>query len=174
MKSKIAAVFMLLAGLGFLISFVAHASSIFGFSVFPKEPWFLHFGIFVVWIPAVLCAQSLAKVFPQKQMWKAALRGCPKPMQYMAYALFGYVFLNFAIFAITNSNHTPTSASTVRGFSGHWLIFYYAAFAILYSYIQVQKQDPARRCQNGHLVNLSAKYCPECGTSVGDALAGES
>lgn len=173
MKSKIAAVFMILAGLGFLISLAVHVSSIFGVSVFPKEPWFLHYGIFVVWLPAVLCAQALAKEFPQKQMWKAALRGCPKPMQYMAYALFGYVFLNFAIFAMANSS-SATSNTAVRGFSGHWLIFYYVAFAILYSYIQVQKQDPTRRCQSGHAVSLSAKYCPECGASVGDVLAGES
>jgi hypothetical protein len=118
-KSKIAAIFMMLAGLGFLISLITHAAAIFGISILPKEPWLLHYGIFAVWIPTVLCAHTLAKEFPQKEMWKAALRGCPKPMQYMVYALFGYVFLNFAIFAITSSSHTPTSTSTVRGFSGH-------------------------------------------------------
>ena len=174
MKSKIAAVFMVLAGLGFLVSLVAHVASIVGVSVFPSEPWFLHFGIFVVWLPAVLYSQSLAKEFPQKQMWKAALRGCPKPMQYFLYGLFAYVFLNFALFAISSDGHSPSSATTIRGFSGHWLIFYYAAFAILYSYIQVQKQDPMRRCQNGHVVALSAKYCPECGAHVGDLLASKS
>ncbi len=165
---------MVLAGIGFIVSLVAHIASISGISVFPQEPWFLHVGIFVVWLPAVLFMQALSKEFPQKQVWKAALRGCPRYMQYVLYGLFVYAFLNFAFFAAAAPNHSPSSSTTIQGFSGHWLVFYYAAFAILYSYTQVQKQDPLRRCQNGHVVALSAKFCPECGVSVGNILAGKS
>jgi hypothetical protein len=173
-KSIMVAVFMALAGLGFLVSLTVHLASVVGMSLFPREPWFLHVGIFVVWPPAVLCSQALAKEFPQKDVWRAALRGCPKPMQYALYALFAYVLLNFALFLGTTAEDSRSSAAMIRGFSGHLLIFYYAAFAILYSYLQVQKQDPARRCTNGHVVALSAKYCPECGSPVGDVLAGKS
>ncbi len=131
MKSKIAGIFMILAGVGFLVSLAAHVASIFRLSLFPTEPWFLHIGIFVVWLPAVLYSQSLAKEFPQKQMWRAVLRGCPKPMQYILYGLFAYAFLNFFVFAVNTPGEPVSSSTTIRGFSGHWLIFYYAAFAIL-------------------------------------------
>ena len=173
MKSKIVVIFMVLAGLGFIISLAEHASAILGSSLFAEEPWFLHHGLFVVWIPTALCARFLARGLPKKRMWKAALRGCPKLMRYMVYALFGYTFLNFALSFATSSSHASASTSTIRLFSGHWLFFYYTAFATLYSYLQLEKQAPARLCQNGHVLGLSASSCPECGVAVGDALAGE-
>ena len=131
-------------------------------------------GIFVVWLPTVLISQSLSKDFPRDQMWKATLRGCPKFMQYILYGLFAYAFINFLLFSEHSGKHEPVSAATIRGFSGHWLIFYYAAFCILYSYAIVSSRDTQRRCVNGHVLLSSSKYCPECGAHVGDILESKS
>lgn len=136
----------------------------FGFS-----PWPLHVGIFVVWLPAVLVAQRLSKEFPQKDMWKATLRGCPPWMRKTLYILFVYAFLGFFAFIALDAS-SGKEASTVRGFSGHWLIFYFAAYAILYSAINVSKNDDIRRCKNGHPLKTNDKYCSQCGLHVGSLI----
>ena len=53
-----------------------------------------------------------------------------------------------------------------RGFSGHWMAFYSAAAAILYSTWVVSKQDPADRCRNGHWALPTASYCEACGAQL--------
>ena len=163
----IAHIFSILALIGFIASFVAHLGGYAGVErPFGLNPWPLHAGIFVVWIPAVFAVMKLSQDFPQKDLWKATLRGCPKWMRYVLYCVFGYAFLSF--FAFFLSVDSPENeANTVRGFSGHWLIFYYAAFVILRSYINVSKNDTMRRCKNLHIVEPSHIHCPVCGEYVG-------
>lgn len=173
MKSAAVALFMVLAGVGFLVSLAVHLASLAGMSLFPRESWFLIVGIFVVWPPTVLCLGALRKAFPRTVLWKATLRGCPKPMQYVFYGVLAYTFLNSVLLIATADEASRSSAAGSRGLPGHLLVFYYMAFATLYSYLQVQKQDPARRCGNGHVVPLAEQYCAECGSPVGDVLAGE-
>jgi len=97
-------------------------------------------GIFVVWIPAVLAALRLTGKVPRKDFWKAALRGCPPWMRYGAFGLFCYALLSFAFFMLTSgtarNSNGPMPWAVVRAFSGHWMIFYGAAFAILYSFVR--------------------------------------
>jgi hypothetical protein len=170
-------IFALISGLGFLASLVAHIAGYLGISEpFGFDPWPLHVGIFIVWLPAVIVAQRLSKDFPQKDMWKAALRGCPKWMRLGLYGLFAYAFASFAYFFLATMQGAggDEDPEVVRGFSGHWLVFYYAAFAILYSAIQVAGDDPTRRCSNGHLVKPADQFCPQCGDRVGSSLEGAS
>lgn len=163
----LANVFSLLALLGFIASLVAHLAGYAGIDrPFGMNPWPLHVGIFIVWFPAVLASMQLSKGFPQKDMWKAALRGCPKWMRYAFYGLFGYAFLSFFALSVSAGNG-ENEASTVRGFSGHWLIFYFAAFAILRSFVSVSQRDTIRRCKNMHVVEPAHVHCPECGEYVG-------
>jgi hypothetical protein len=167
-------IFMYLAGLGLILSVIVHVSSLLGMpSPFGEITWYLHIGIFIVWIPAVIVCQKLVKDFPQKDYWKAALRACPTWMRNMAYFFFGYAILNFCIFIISDSlsggaakNHGDTLSREVRGFSGHWMIFYSMAMAILYSAIHVEENDDTRRCINGHPVSPSANYCEKCGATI--------
>jgi hypothetical protein len=163
----IANIFSLLALLGFGASVVAHLAGYAGIDrPFGFNPWPLHGGIFVVWIPTVFASMQLSKDFPQKDMWKAVLRGCPKWMQYSVYGLFGYATLSFfAIFFSVGGDENE--ASTVRGFSGHWLFFYFAAFAVLRSYANVSQNDTIRRCKNMHVVEPAHSHCPDCGEYVG-------
>jgi rRNA maturation protein Nop10 len=160
-------IFSLVALIGFIASLIAHLAGYAGIDhPLGLDPWPLHVGIFVVWLPAVLAAQKLSKDFPQKDMWKATLRGCPKWMRYTLFGLFGYAFLSFFAFFLTVGK-SHDEANTIRGFSGHWLIFYFAAFAILQSYARVSANDTVRRCKNQHVVEPSNEYCPKCGEHVG-------
>lgn len=137
-------VFKYLALVGFLASFAAHIASLFGRQLFAGVA-ILHIGLFVVFAPAVLIAN---KTFgsvraSRKDFWKIILLGCPLWMKNISYAVFFYAIFNFLIFIVSvNSNHPHTLHSpflgsmppeVVRGFSGHWMIFYWASFVIFYS-----------------------------------------
>ena len=162
--------FMYLALVGFIASLGAHLAGYMGIEKpFGFNPWPLHLGIFVVWIPAIFVMQRLSREFPRKDMWKATLRGCPREMRTALYVISGYAFLSFFAFIFLEAG-SGEQAKTLRGFSGHWLVFYYAAFAILYSSIHVAKKDDVRRCINGHLLQANEKYCSQCGLYVGSLI----
>jgi hypothetical protein len=160
--------FMLLAAVGLALSVVAHVMAFAGFE-FPggKLVWTLHIGIFVVWIPTVLVSIRTTRYASRKDFWKVALSGCPPWMRKALYVLFAYAILNFILFMLTTTNapHPAGDAppSVVRGFSGHWMIFYAAAFATLYSAIHAPRLFRDRKCPNGHAVDPTAHFCPECG-----------
>jgi hypothetical protein len=162
--------FMYIAFAGFVASLIAHIAGYMGVEKpFGFDPWPLHMGIFIVWLPAVLAAQRLSREFPQKDMWKATLRGCPPWMRKALNVLFGYALLSFVLFMALEAA-SGDEASTVRGFSGHWLIFYFAAYAILYSAIQVSENETERRCKNGHFLETNDKYCRQCGDYLGSIV----
>jgi hypothetical protein len=168
--------FMVLAALGFALSLLVHGSTLLGIDLFGNCTWGLHIGIFVVWFPAVLVSSRLAKDFKHKDFWKAALRGCPSWMRWNTYLFFGYAFFNFffTLFLLFKSGTSGGSDSGpdplgFRLFSGHWMVFYSTAFAILYSALRVRASDAARRCMNGHPLSPADKFCPECGAPAGEA-----
>jgi len=163
--------FVVLSALGLALSLFVHIASFLGLEL-PSVAMGLHVGIFVVWLPAVLVANKLATGVSRADYWRAVLRGCPKWMQYMVYGFSGYAVINFALFFLgtsqgeidsTGSDSIPSSV--FRGFSGHWMAFYSAALAILYSGIKVRLTRP-RKCPAGHTVSLSAEYCEQCGLPI--------
>jgi hypothetical protein len=159
--------FMYLAGFGLILSLSQHASTLFGLpSPMGAFSQFLNFGIFVIWMPAVLAASSLAKDFKQRDFWKAVLRACPKWMKYSTYFFFGYGVLNFILSVIINplAGGTPNPD---RLSSGHLMAFYSAGMAILYSSVHVREHDEIRRCPMGHHpVPPSARFCEQCGKEI--------
>lgn len=166
--------FVVLSALGLVLSLAAHIGALLGLNV-PGPAMLLHVGIFIVWIPAVITSNfSLTKKYNRKDFWRVVLRGAPKWMQYMTYGFFVYAFINFFIFIfIAPSNPSSVSGtppSVIRGFSGHWMAFYSAALAILYSAIQIKKKGLIRKCPNGHEVSLEASFCEECGQRVLDKV----
>jgi hypothetical protein len=158
-----------LAWVGLILSILSHLAALLG-SQGPlgDYAWVLHFGIFVVWIPTVLVATRMGADFKRKDLWKAVLRGCPLWMRYMVYGFFGYALLNFAIFIIAapKGGSGPMPPAVVRGFSGHWMAFYSAAAAVLYSATHAVDRDQGRRCGNGHAVGPLALFCEQCGQPV--------
>lgn len=124
---------MYLALAGFVASLVAHGAGFFGVArPLGLDPWPLHYGVFVVAVPVLLVMWRLRQYFPPEQVGQAAMRGCPPWMKTTLRVLIGYAFLSFAAFLLFESG-TRGMAGELRGFSGHWLLAYFSAFAILYS-----------------------------------------
>jgi hypothetical protein len=129
--------FVMFSALGLALSLWVHLGALGGRKVAP-EPffWMLHGGIFVVWLPAVLVGiRRVGKTY-RKNYWRTVLRGSPAWLRYMVYAFFGYAVVNFLFFMTQAPNKVEgggTPIATWRGFSGHWMAFYSAALAILYS-----------------------------------------
>jgi hypothetical protein len=161
-------VFVVLSAVGLVVSFWVPLGAIAGRRVAPVPFfWILHIGIFVVWLPAVLVARQQVGNLRTKDSWKAALRGSPDWMRYMVYGFSGYAIINFALFIFrTPTGHFGAEPPAIfwRVFSGHWMAFYSAALAILYSAATIS--EPGRRCVNGHLVPTSANFCERCGQPV--------
>ena len=162
--------FMVLAALGFALSAYAHAMAMLNLPTpWGESVWFLHVGIFVVWLPAVLVAQRVVRNSSRKDFWKIALLGCPPWMRTMVFVLFGYALLNFLYFIALNRNGgtgTANQGSTIRGFSGHWLLFYGAAFAIMCSATRRPDLLTGLKCANGHDVDPLSQHCGTCGVRI--------
>ena len=152
---------MCLAAAGFLLSVVAHVLALAGVSMPGGNlVWGLHVGIFIVWIPTVLVSIQITRFSNRKDYWKIVLAGCPGWMRSAVYVLFGYAILNFVFFmgsVGSQSKHLGAAppAAVVRGFSGHWMVFYAVAFAVLYSRIRAPQLYQVRRCPNGHVAGPS-------------------
>lgn len=160
--------FAALSAIGLAVSLWVHLGAVRGQRVAPEAFfWILHMGIFVVWFPAVFVAQRRVSNMNRKDFWKAVLRGSPEWMRYMVYGFLGYAVVNFALFMLNapsgNGGASPP-ASEWRGFSGHWMAFYSAALAILYS--AAREQVSGLRCLNGHPVPPNANFCTRCGQPV--------
>jgi hypothetical protein len=158
--------FMWVAVAGFVASLLVHILALMGLaSPFGSATWLLHVGIFVVWFPTVLIAQRLTRGAKQVDFWKATFRGCPGWAKAGAYVVGGYAMLNFVFFALQTSRYPRNEIPDIveyRGFSGHWMAFYYVGAATLYSGTKRGSSSP-RHCANGHEVSPFAKYCDVCG-----------
>jgi hypothetical protein len=139
----------------------------------------MHFGIFVVWLPAMLVSMRVTQGLPRRgwrawSTWRHMLAGCPPWMRYAAYGLFAYAFPNFFLAfgrAPESSPRGMTDPATLRGFSGHWMLFYGVAFAILYSAFREPWRLKRIKCPAGHDVSHADKYCSSCGAELPDPRA---
>jgi hypothetical protein len=145
-----------------------HLGAVMGRRVAPGAIfWILHMGIFIVWLPAVLVAKQRVGSTRRKNFWKRVLQGSPEWMRYMVYGFVGYAMLNFALFMLkapAGGTGPNPPAEVWRGFSGHWMAFYSAALAILYS--AANENANGLRCLNGHPVSPGANYCERCGQPI--------
>ena len=163
--------FMALAAIGFLLSLTVHILALAGLLPPGGEAVFgLHIGIFVVWLPAVLISIRLNRGQRMRRSWKQMLAGCPDGMRYAVMGLFAYAFLNFFI---AFSGEQPgrghgsgISPSELRGFSGHWMLFYGMAFCILFSAFRKPWLLSTAKCPSGHEVAHSDTFCPTCGKPI--------
>jgi len=123
---------VIFAAAGFCLSLIVHLLSILGV----RQPggdivFCLHIGIFVIWIPAVFLSQGTRS--------KDFLDRLPRWMKYTISVLFLYALLNFGYFMMVapkrgtrEINQHPAPAKVLRGFSGHWMLFYGTGFGMLW------------------------------------------
>lgn len=163
--------FVILSAAGLILSVFVHLMALTG-----QDPgwggavWGLHIGIFAVWIPTVLISQRQMRHAKRSDFWKIAMQGSPAWMRYMTMGLFAYAIVNFIIFIASTAGKPESTGSEItpaalRGFSGHWMIFYSAALSILYSAHRLgDRIDP--KCPNGHPLSPLAKFCDQCGAAA--------
>jgi hypothetical protein len=126
---------------GFILSLLVHILGLLNKA--PFFGWFelvLHLGVFVALL-GVLVAFFRLRRSEGRDFWKRALRASPVWMRWVLLFFFIYALANFFIFWNKFSNLGVKSSDEVmalvlRGFSGHWLFFYFAIFIVFYSAMQ--------------------------------------
>jgi hypothetical protein len=83
--------FLALSAIGFVTLLAIHVASLFGVT-YPFERLFgiVAPGIFVVALPTIFVMNRLTRDSKQKDIWRAALRGCPAWMRRAVWTIFGY------------------------------------------------------------------------------------
>ncbi len=149
LRRTLLAPFMVLTGLGFAISLVVHGASWFGVALADETAFFvLHAGAIILWFPAVFCSTQLAKGANRHEFWKVALRGCPGWLKLLTGLFFAYAIVNFFLgmalqgpFGEADGGGRGPVAGTIRIFSGHWMVFFLASLALMYSYCHADDAD---------------------------------
>ena len=167
--------FLFLATAGLAIDVVIHLAALAGSTaLFDLLGKYIFLGIFVVWLPAIFAMNRLAREFKQKDIWRAALRGCPKWMRMAMWTVFGYAWVGFFVLPLLYGGSSNSHPNSARLMSGAVLMFYAVATCVLYSATQAEKHDKSRRCANGHHVGPLARFCEECGAPVLDMTSSSS
>lgn len=146
--------FGLLALLGFIASLAVHIATLFQIDVAQYIPfvWVLHLGIFVVFIPFVFISR---KLFGSRLSPNFLQDNFPTQVIMLGKVIMFYAVINFILFMIQSEGASPSvlngkfaltshgkllreiseneyhvfQARVLRGFSGHWLIFYFVPLA---------------------------------------------
>ncbi|MES2222059.1 MAG: hypothetical protein V4587_13975 [Acidobacteriota bacterium] len=156
--------FLVLAVVGFVAALGVHLAALCGVTGPLQFSLKLIFPIlFVVWVATILASQRLTREFKQKDLWRAALRGCPKLLQRALWILFGYAWIGSFTFHWLFGGGMDSPANAARSMSAILLAFYAIAACVLYSATQASKLDETSRCLNGHRISPLAMYCEKCG-----------
>ena len=156
-----------LAVIGSIATLVVHISSLFGITYpFERVTKFIAPFVPVVFLPTIFVMNRLTRDFKQKEIWRAALRGCPRWMRRALWIIFGYAWVGFFALPFLYGGGMDSPANTARSMSAVLLVFYLIPATVLYSATRIQQLDENRRCLNGHSIPPLAKYCPECGAPV--------
>jgi hypothetical protein len=168
--------FLYLAGLGFILSFVVHVSSLLNLpitiGIYKVLILFLIIFLLIAAFVALIVFQNLSKEVKSKNLWKAVLRGSPTWQKHMLTLFLGYAAFTFILSRIMGggggAGSHGLSVNDVREISAFFMAFNFFSIAILYSGIHVRTDVQERRCPNGHLVSPVANFCGECGLEVID------
>lgn len=159
--------FLVIASAGFVAMLVVHISALLGNTyLFDHSLRFLAPGLFIAFLPMIFVMNRLTRDFKQKDVWRAALRGCPQWMYRTVWVIFGYAWVGFFVIPLIYGGGMDSAANKARSMTGVLLVFYLLPAAVLYSATKIQQFDEGRRCLNGHRVSPLAKFCDECGAPV--------
>ena len=116
-----------IAAVGFFASFACHLMGWLGV----EPPWgrsvfLLHVGFIVLWFPLVIFANRTMPT-PGRGNIEHLLAVLPKWTRVFTCALFIYALANFGYFMFSTHQypkHGVPFLIELRGFSGHWMLFY--------------------------------------------------
>jgi len=139
---------------GLVLAAIAHVCALAGIDVAERVPsvWLLHVGIFLVFFPFVF---SSRKVFGKRPSLADMRALVPGRVYAVGLVIFIYAIINFMLFAAATQGGNPAieagqyvlknhgrlirelsfaeyealKANELRGFSGHWMFFYFVPFA---------------------------------------------
>src|SRR5208282_5392187 len=149
---------MVLAAIGVLACFALHIASFHSGPELEKRAVLIVFpGIFVVWFPTVILMNRMTRDVKQRDLWKAALRGCPTRMKIALWGVIGYAVFAAFLLPILRGSSPGLSSS---GFLIFPAVFYSVSFCVMYSALHTENEE--RRCLNGHRIPPLAKFCEEC------------
>ena len=152
---------------GLMAALAVHVASLLG-AAYPFEHLlkFLAFGVFAVMVPTIFVMHRLTRDVKQRDIWRAALRGCPKWMRGLVWAISGYAWVGFFVLPLLYGGGMDSETNKARSMSGVLLIFYLIPASVLYSATQVPRFNENGLCSNGHRVSPLAKFCEECGAPL--------
>jgi hypothetical protein len=170
--------FFYLALAGFFTSLAVHLSTYAGYYPFQENFWFLHIGIFAVFIPAFLGNRRGNP--PGSRSNRVHTDHYPQWLKRFCDIVFAYTLLNFTLSMYLSHGGAPNiqdgkyvlsnhgmiirdlteaqyyyyKSLLIRAFSGHWLLFYGWSAAILGMLPKLKKPDPLESAPGG------AKWTP--------------
>lgn len=160
-----------LAATGFLFSALVHIVALTG--VVPlggNAVVALHVGVFAIWFPVVVLAIRISQGQRGFMSWGVLLSGCPVWFRGFLLVLFAYAFLNFFLAFNGEAGHKQQgdalAPATLRGSSGHWMLFYAAGFGVLLTAYRLPWMLRGATCPRGHRVLRDAQSCPMCGAAL--------
>jgi hypothetical protein len=125
---KMAAVtypFLALAVVGFAAMLAIHVASLFGATrAFEDSLRFVAPGVFVLALPTIFVMNRLTRDFKQRDVWRAALRGCPQWMRRAVWIIIGYAWVGFFALPFLYGGGMESPANKARSMSATLLIFY--------------------------------------------------
>jgi hypothetical protein len=120
-----------LAFLGFTASLICHILGWLRINIPGGETIFiLHIAIFAFWVPLVILATKTMPPDSKKGNFEHLLAELPRWARHAFTAIFIYMFFNFAFFLFAAPKFPRNALPQyvlLRGFSGHWMMFYSAA-----------------------------------------------
>jgi hypothetical protein len=131
-KKLIAYLMMPIALAGFLLSLYIHVAAWLGHIILDDSWMFwLHGAMFVPFFTALLLSPESS---PRRKPVDNASQFLTKAMV----AILIYALLNFTVFMVhMATSHGPDSQLWLwRGFSGHWMLFYFWSFSFLYDVVR--------------------------------------
>ncbi len=143
-NKKLHQFFFVLSIIGLISGLIVHLISIMGKYLGNDYPfvWALHFGVFVVFIPAILSLRNNAKLtsleskkpYNPVKKFTEYFQYAPKSIKVLIMLFFVYAIINFyLVFAVFGSDGQELSDSQqLRAFSGHWMLFYAVSMGILW------------------------------------------
>jgi hypothetical protein len=155
MIASLARPLAVVAALGWIVSVVASVAGLAGAQLPSWLQGAMFFTLFPLWLVTVLLMNKLAAGVDNKDLWKAAFRGCPTWLRYAIWGSWGYTFICFI--ATIGGQHEAGGI----GFLG---VFYASALGAFVT-AAVTGEEPTE-CTNGHPIGPFDKFCRECGAEI--------